>query len=130
MRKYLVKVVFEYFTIPSDGVSHTGNTVFLGMFEEYDDAVKKGNSFLEHLENKFPESKPRSLDLKRLGKQKLKSNIGVITSKKYSNLPFSFYIRILPIDFESDISKFDKKFEEMIKINKSFEEYKKGFRPI
>jgi hypothetical protein len=102
MEKYLVAIEFRYSDAPkfeNDSGTSNSKTITIGVYDNFDEAIEKGNKALEKLESKFAiHTFP---DGRKATKERFSKNGGcfgtankLVTDLAYLKTPFSFYAKI------------------------------------
>ena len=126
MEKYLVSIEFRYSDKPdSEGRgSSKSKEITIGVYDDFDEACKNGNSLLENLETKFKlHTFP---DGRKVSKERFSKNGGAFNSKKtlitelaYLRTPFAFFAKITTLKYD-DI---DDTLNDILDATKRFKEY-------
>ena len=108
MEKYLLTIEFRYQDMPKyeNDSGSSIKKITLGVFDDFDDACKKGNNTMEYLESRFKlHVFPSGLDAK---KDRFSKNGGCFGGKKdlisnmaYLKTPFTFYAKITTLKYDS-----------------------------
>lgn len=121
MKKYLVQIEFRYLDAPKSGFNYTqhNKTITIGVFDNFNDACKNGNKYLEILESNY---KIHGFPDGREAKKQRFSETGgafghpknLITNLAYLKTPFDFFAKIETLNF-TDINETINEVNESVK---------------
>lgn len=128
MKKYLLTIEFRYYDKPKSDIDsdYKSKKITIGVFDDFDQACRSGNSLMEDLESKFelhvfPKGKGTAV------KERFSKNGGCFGGKKnlisnlaYLSTPFDFYAKITTLNYDS----VDDTINEVINARKRYEEYR------
>ena len=128
MEKFLLTIEFRYHGMPKFEEGGTARTSIsaAGVYDDFNEACKEGNSLLENLENRFPlHVFPNGKGVAK--KERFSKNGGCFGSKKdlisnlaYLTTPFDFYAKITTLKYDA----IDSVVDEVIDSIKKYRVYK------
>ena len=128
MEKHLVTIEFRYREVPKSEIysEYRSKTITIGVFDDFEDACKKGNKLMETLESKFPlHVFPNGKGTAK--KERFSKNGGCFNSKRdlitnlaYLKTPFEFYAKIKTLK----LNNIEKTIEDVVDSIKKYKEYR------
>ena len=129
MTKYLVTIEFRYEDAPKheEGSEYRSDKITIGVYDDFDEACKNGNSLLENLESKFDlHVFPSGV---KAAKERFSKNGGcfgskntLVTNLAYLKTPFQFFAKITALNHAS----VDETVSDVVDAVKRFRTYRKA----